>query len=116
MEETDFHHAPRWCANDTITFLLVSRGWRYAPARQRLPAYAFLYAWNEYLYALLLLTGEKHIPLPVAMWNFLTTDNAPWNLAHGRVDRVLRSRPWSSTTVSKHYRISGLVSGAVSGS
>lgn len=42
--------------------------------------YAFLYAWNEYLYALLLLTGEPRIPLPVAMGNFLTTDNAPWNL------------------------------------
>ena len=27
-----------------------------------------------------LLTGEQHIPLPVAMSNFLTTDNAPWNL------------------------------------
>src|SRR5213594_695302 len=42
--------------------------------------YAFLYAWNEYLYAQLLLTGEPRITLPVAMGNFLTTDNAPWNL------------------------------------
>jgi hypothetical protein len=32
------------------------------------------------LYAPLLLTGEPRIPLPVATGNFLTTDNAPWNL------------------------------------
>ena len=76
--------------------------------------YAFLYAWNEYLYALLLLTGEPRIPLPVAMGNFLTTDNAPWNLLMA-VSTVYSIPPVVLYYVFKRYLVSGLVSGAVSG-
>jgi multiple sugar transport system permease protein len=76
--------------------------------------YAFLYAWNEYLYALLLLTGEERIPLPVAMGNFLTTDNAPWNLLMA-VSTVYAIPPVVLYYVFKRYLVSGLVSGAVSG-
>src|SRR5205814_6680440 len=77
--------------------------------------YAFLYAWNEYLYALLLLTGEQNIPLPVAMSNFLTTDNAPWNLLMA-VSAVYSIPPVVLYYCFKRYLVSGLVSGAVSGS
>jgi len=76
--------------------------------------YAFLYAWNEYLYALLLLTGEARIPLPVAMGNFLTTDNAPWNLLMA-VSTVYAIPPVILYYCFKRYLVSGLVSGAVSG-
>lgn len=76
--------------------------------------YAFLYAWNEYLYALLLLTGEHNIPLPVAMANFLTTDNAPWNLLMA-VSTVYAIPPVILYYAFKRYLVSGLVSGAVSG-
>ena len=76
--------------------------------------YAFLYAWNEYLYALLLLTGEPRIPLPVAMGNFLTTDNAPWNLLMA-VSTVYSIPPVVLYYCFKRYLVSGLVSGAVSG-
>jgi multiple sugar transport system permease protein len=76
--------------------------------------YAFLYAWNEYLYALLLLTGEQRIPLPVAMGNFLTTDNAPWNLLMA-VSTVYALPPVILYYCFKRYLVSGLVSGAVSG-
>lgn len=76
--------------------------------------YAFLYAWNEYLYALLLLTGEHNIPLPVAMGNFLTTDNAPWNLLMA-VSTVYSIPPVILYYSFKRYLVSGLVSGAVSG-
>lgn len=76
--------------------------------------YAFLYAWNEYLYALLLLTGKQHIPLPVAMANFLTTDNAPWNLLMA-VSTVYSIPPVILYYSFKRYLVSGLVSGAVSG-
>jgi multiple sugar transport system permease protein len=76
--------------------------------------YAFLYAWNEYLYALLLLTGEPRITLPVAMGNFLTTDNAPWNLLMA-VSAVYSIPPVVLYYVFKRYLVSGLVSGAVSG-
>ena len=76
--------------------------------------YAFLYAWNEYLYALLLLTGEEKIPIPVAMSNFLTTDNAPWNLLMA-VSTVYSIPPVILYYCFKRYLVSGLVSGAVSG-
>lgn len=76
--------------------------------------YAFLYAWNEYLYALLLLTGESRITLPVAMGNFLTTDNAPWNLLMA-VSTVYAIPPVVLYYCFKRYLVSGLVSGAVSG-
>jgi multiple sugar transport system permease protein len=76
--------------------------------------YAFLYAWNEYLYALLLLTGEPRITLPVAMGNFLTTDNAPWNLLMA-VSTVYAIPPVILYYCFKRYLVSGLVSGAVSG-
>jgi multiple sugar transport system permease protein len=76
--------------------------------------YAFLYAWNEYLYALLLLTGEPRVTLPVAMSNFLTTDNAPWNLLMA-VSTVYAIPPVVLYYCFKRYLVSGLVSGAVSG-
>lgn len=76
--------------------------------------YAFLYAWNEYLYALLLITGEQHIPIPVAMGNFLTTDNAPWNLLMA-VSTVYSIPPVILYYCFKRYLVSGLVSGAVAG-
>jgi multiple sugar transport system permease protein len=41
--------------------------------------YALLLAWNEYLYAFLLLSGGKVITVPVALGKFLVGDEAPWN-------------------------------------
>lgn len=84
------------------------------PPLAAIGTYAFLYAWNEYLYALLLLTGEHNIPLPVAMANFLTTDNAPWNLLMA-VSTVYSIPPVILYYSFKRYLVSGLVSGAVSG-
>jgi len=84
------------------------------PALVAVATYAFLYAWNEYLYALLLLTGEERIPLPVAMSNFLTTDNAPWNLLMA-VSTVYSIPPVILYYAFKRYLVGGLVSGAVSG-
>ena len=58
--------------------------------------------------------GEPRIPLPVAMGNFLTTDNAPWNLLMA-VSTVYSIPPVVLYYVFKRYLVSGLVSGAVSG-
>jgi ABC-type glycerol-3-phosphate transport system permease component len=68
----------------------------------------------EVLYALLLLMGEPRIPLPVAMGNVLTTDNAPWNLLM-TVSTVYSIPPVVLYYCFKRYLVSGLVSGAVSG-
>ena len=37
-------------------------------------------AWNGYLYALLLLSRETAITLPVALGNFPSADDLPWEL------------------------------------
>ncbi|HET7388138.1 MAG TPA: carbohydrate ABC transporter permease [Nocardioidaceae bacterium] len=41
--------------------------------------YAFLLAWNEYLLAFLLLGSGSTTTMPVALSDFLNTDNPPWN-------------------------------------
>lgn len=41
--------------------------------------YAFLLAWNEYLLAFLLLGSGTNTTMPVALSDFLNTDNPPWN-------------------------------------
>ena len=45
------------------------------PALIAIGTYALLLAWNEYLYAFLLLSSEKQHTLPVAMGYFLVTDD-----------------------------------------
>ena len=51
-----------------------------SPALIAIGTYALLLAWNEYLYAFLLLSTEKQHTVPVAMGYFLVTDDAPWSL------------------------------------
>jgi multiple sugar transport system permease protein len=76
--------------------------------------YAFLYSWNEYLYAVLFLSGETNITIPVAMGNFLATDNPPWNLL--MAESVLYSIPPVILYYCfRRHLLSGLVTGAVAG-
>ena len=50
-----------------------------APALVAVGTYALLLAWNEYLYQFLLLSSKKHMTVPVALAQFLNSDEAPWN-------------------------------------
>jgi multiple sugar transport system permease protein len=50
-----------------------------APALVAIGTYALLLAWNEYLYAFLLLSSNQTITVPVALGKFLNSDEAPWN-------------------------------------
>ncbi len=50
------------------------------PSLVAIGTYALLLAWNEYLYAFLLLSNEKQITLGVALGNFLAADDSPWEL------------------------------------
>jgi multiple sugar transport system permease protein len=76
--------------------------------------YAFLYSWNEYLYAVLFLSGETEITIPVAMGNFLATDSPPWNLL--MAESVMYSIPPVILYYCfRRHLLSGLVSGAVTG-
>jgi multiple sugar transport system permease protein len=82
------------------------------PAMVAIATYAFLYSWNEYLYAVLFLSGETNITIPVAMGNFLATDNPPWNLL--MAESVLYSVPPVILYYCfRRHLLSGLVTGAV---
>jgi multiple sugar transport system permease protein len=51
-----------------------------APAMVAVGTYALLLAWNEYLYLFLLLSSSGNMTVPVALGQFLNSDEAPWNL------------------------------------
>ena len=50
------------------------------PSLVAVGTYALLLAWNEYLYAFLLLSNDREITLGVALGNFLSSDDSPWEL------------------------------------
>ncbi len=84
------------------------------PPMVAIATYAFLFSWNEYLYAVLFLSGETSITIPVAMGNFLATDNPPWNLL--MAESVLYSFPPVILYYCfRRHLLSGLVTGSVTG-
>ena len=50
-----------------------------APALVAVGTYALLLAWNEYLYQFMLLSSQRSMTVPVALAQFLNSDEAPWN-------------------------------------
>jgi len=50
-----------------------------APALVAVGTYALLLAWNEYLYQFLLLSDKRNMTVPVALAQFLNSDESPWN-------------------------------------
>jgi multiple sugar transport system permease protein len=50
-----------------------------APALVAVGTYALLLAWNEYLYQFLLLSSKASMTVPVALAQFLNSDQSPWN-------------------------------------
>jgi len=82
------------------------------PSMFAIATYAFLYSWNEYLYAVLFLSGETNITIPVGMGNFLATDNPPWNLL--MAESVLYSIPPVILYYCfRRHLLKGLVAGSV---
>lgn len=51
-----------------------------APALLAIMAYAFIRAWNEYLYVVVLINSFDKVTLPVALTSLLTSDLVPWGL------------------------------------
>jgi len=51
-----------------------------APALVAVGTYALLLSWNEFLYQFLLLSSKRSMTVPVALAQFLNSDEAPWNL------------------------------------
>jgi len=76
--------------------------------------YALLLAWNEYLYAFLLLSRETAITLPVALGNFLSADDSPWELLM-TAGFIYALPPAAIYYAFRRYMSSGLTAGAVKG-
>jgi multiple sugar transport system permease protein len=51
-----------------------------APALVAVGTFALLAAWNEYLYQFLMLSDKRAMTVPVALAQFLNSDESPWNL------------------------------------
>jgi multiple sugar transport system permease protein len=76
--------------------------------------YALLLAWNEYLYAFLLLSKETTLTLPVALGNFLSADDSPWELLM-TAGFIYALPPAAIYYAFRRYMSSGLTAGAVKG-
>jgi len=82
------------------------------PAIVAVGIYALLLAWNEYLFAFLLLSRDTQITLPVALGNFLAADDSPWELLM-TTGLLYALPPAVIYYVFKRYMVSGLTAGAV---
>jgi multiple sugar transport system permease protein len=82
------------------------------PSMVAVGTYALLLAWNEYLYAFLLLSNERDLTLGVALGHFLNADDSPWELL--MTTGLLYALPPAAIYYAfKRYMVSGLTSGAV---
>jgi multiple sugar transport system permease protein len=85
-----------------------------APALVAIGTYALLLAWNEYLYAFLLLSSDSTITVPVALGKFLNSDEAPWNYLMAAAI-VYALPPLAIYYVFRRRMTSGLTMGGVKG-
>jgi multiple sugar transport system permease protein len=83
-----------------------------APSLVAVGIYALLLAWNEYLYAFLLLSNEKEFTLAVALGFFLSADDSPWELLM-TTGLIYALPPAAIYYVFKRYMQAGLTAGAV---
>jgi multiple sugar transport system permease protein len=83
-----------------------------APALVAIGTYALLLAWNEYLYAFLLLSKDTAVTLPVGLGNFLAADDSPWELLM-TTGLIYALPPAAIYYTFRRYMVSGLTQGAV---
>ena len=82
------------------------------PSLVAVGTYALLLAWNEYLYAFLLLSRDENLTLAVALGNFLQADDSPWELLMA-TGLIYALPPAAIYYTFKKYMVSGLTAGAV---
>lgn len=82
------------------------------PSMVAIGTYALLLAWNEYLYAFLLLSNDRSITLAAALGHFLSADDSPWELLMA-TGFLYGLPPAAIYYAFKRYMVSGLTSGAV---
>jgi multiple sugar transport system permease protein len=82
------------------------------PSLVAVGTYALLLAWNEYLYAFLLLSNDNKVTLAVALGHFLSADDSPWELLMA-TGLVYALPPAAIYYTFKRYMVGGLTAGAV---
>jgi len=82
------------------------------PSMVAIGTYALLLAWNEYLYAFLLLSNDRDVTLGVALGNFLAADDSPWELLM-TTGLIYALPPAAIYYTFKRYMVGGLTAGAV---
>jgi multiple sugar transport system permease protein len=82
------------------------------PSLVAVGTYALLLAWNEYLFAFLLLSNDRSFTLAVALGNFLAADDSPWELLMA-TGLIYALPPAAIYYAFKRYMVGGLTAGAV---
>jgi len=82
------------------------------PSLVAVGTYALLLAWNEYLYAFLLLSKDTEVTLAVGLGNFLAADDSPWELLMA-TGLIYALPPAAIYYTFKRYMVAGLTEGAV---
>lgn len=82
------------------------------PSMVAVGTYALLLAWNEYLYAFLLLSRDTDVTLAVALGQFMAADDSPWELLM-TTGFIYALPPAAIYYAFKRYMVSGLTAGAV---
>src|SRR4051812_5783725 len=82
------------------------------PSLVAVGTYALLLAWNEYLYAFLLLSKDTNVTLAVALGNFLAADDSPWELLM-TTGFIYALPPAAVYYAFRRYMVGGLTAGAV---
>lgn len=83
-----------------------------APSLVAIGVYALLLAWNEYLFAFLLLSRDTDVTLPVALGSFLAADDSPWELLM-TTGLIYAMPPAAIYYTFRRYMVGGLTAGAV---
>ena len=85
-----------------------------APALVAVGTYALLLSWNEYLYQFLLLSSPDVMTVPVALAQFLNSDESPWNYMMATAI-VYALPPIIMYYAFRRYMAAGLTMGGVKG-
>jgi multiple sugar transport system permease protein len=83
-----------------------------APALVALATYAFVFAWNEFLYVLVLINSNDLFTIPVGLSWYLNQDSVPWGLMMAE-STLFSIPPIIFYYVFQRYMVSGLAMGAV---
>ena len=84
------------------------------PALVAVGTFAMLLSWNEFLYQFLLLSSTQSMTVPIAIVQFLNSDEAPWNYMMATAV-IYALPPLAIYYAFRRYMAAGLTMGGVKG-